>query len=362
MKQEWLETTQDVFTILLNHLLVIAAIITFYDLFQVDGAMIMVCLLSLLIPFGYYYITHRPQKLLLPPLFIIILQIFAIVEKFIQANDWGIYYIVIAFVYFVGYFLCYFIHQYVKFLSLNRNSASNIPEWDMFQSGVKQTMIFGGFSISVFLITVNFDWVKKITDQLWVWFLQLLGYIFAGFDTPPPPTEEMPMQNVNQATSDIGNVVDREMFPVFMQQTVKTIVTVAVFLSLIGGCILLLLLIFEFIRKYLTPLKRRKKQGVFRENEDIREYCGIEIKASKKEKRFLFWNHREKVRKIYLKKILKRKKELIGEKNQRQLEYMTAKECCDCLSEQNLQLVYEKARYSAEHISAEDVRLARSQK
>ena len=41
---------------------------------------------------------------------------------------------------------------------------------------------------------------------------------------------------------------------------------------------------------------------------------------------------------------------------------MTAKECCDRLSEQDLKRIYEKTRYSTEDISAEDVRLARSTK
>ena len=42
-----------------------------------------------------------------------------------------------------------------------------------------------------------------------------------------------------------------------------------------------------------------------------------------------------------------------------QLKYLTAKECCDKLSEQKLKLVYEKARYSEQTISAEDVRMAK---
>ena len=109
-------------------------------------------------------------------------------------------------------------------------------------------------------------------------------------------------------------------------------------------------------------MKQKKNSNVLKENEDIREYCGFEKNSAKKEKGFLFLNHREKVRRIYLKKILKRKKELIGERAQKQLKYMTAKECCDRLSEQNLKHIYEKARYSEVDISAEDIHLARSTK
>ena len=82
----------------------------------------------------------------------------------------------------------------------------------MLQSGIKQTMVFGSISTIILLLTVNFDWVKKIADRIWNWFLHLLGYIFSGIDTPPP-VEETPMGDVNQATSEIGDVIDREMFP-----------------------------------------------------------------------------------------------------------------------------------------------------
>ena len=346
-------------TILLNHLLIIAAIITIFDLFQVKNGIGMVCVLSLLLPFGYYYITHRKQKLLLPPLFIVLLQLLAITEKIMQTKDWQVFYIVIAFVYLLGYFLCYFMNQYIKFLSLNRNSASNIPEQDIFQSGVKQTLVFGGISAFVFMMTLRFDWVKKIADQIWAWILEILRSIFSGMETPPP-TQDMPVDEMSQAASDIGDVIDREMFPVFLQETVKAIATGAVFIAFLGGCILLLLLIYEFAKKYLTPLKQKKNPKLLSENTDIREYCGFEKNTSKKEFGFLFLNPRERIRKIYLRRILKRKNELIGDNAQRQLEYMTAKECCERLSEQSLKVMYEKARYSAEEITSQDVKMARS--
>ena len=99
MKQVWLEKALDGLAILLNHLLVIAAIITFFDMFQVNGPIIVVCILSLGIPVGYYYFTHRPQKLVAPPIFIVILQAMFWLEKVIKVSDWERAYIVIAFLY-----------------------------------------------------------------------------------------------------------------------------------------------------------------------------------------------------------------------------------------------------------------------
>ena len=67
-------------------------------------------------------------------------------------------------------------------------------------------------------------------------------------------------------------------------------------------------------------------------------------------------NNRQKVRKIFRKRVLKNKKFLVGDRTEKQLEYLTAKECCERLSEQKLKIAYEKARYSNEEITAEDIR------
>jgi hypothetical protein len=226
---------------------------------------------------------------------------------------------------------------------------------------MKQTSVFGIGSFIVLAITANFDFVKRIADRIWDWLLQVLIDIFASFEKPTKP-EELPIDEVENAASDIGAVIDREMFPEFMQKLVITVVTGVVFLAFVCGCILIILLIYEFAKKYLTPYIKKKNQKELNENDDIREYCGFEKQSSKKEHIFSFLNRREKIRKLYQKKVLNRKKELIGENAQKQLEYMTAKECCDRLSELNLKQMYEKARYSAEDISAEDVRLARTGK
>lgn len=357
MKQVYLERAREILAILLNHLLVIAAIVTVFDMFWINAGMIPVCMLSLLVPFGYYYLTHRPQKLWAPPIFIVLLQVMFWLEKIMKANDWESFYIATALLYLMGCFFYYFIDKFLQFLSLNEKSASNIPKKQILQSGMKQTLVFGTGSLTVLLLTANIDWVKKIADRIGNRLLQILIAIFADAPMPPAP-EEVPVEDVQNTASDIGTVVDREMFPVFVQEMAKTVVTGVVFLAFIGGCILLMLLIFEFIKMYLTPQKRKKNPQELKDDEDVREYCGYEKRSNKKEHVFLFLNHREKIRKIYQKKVLRRKKELIGE-NAQQLQFMTAKECCDRLAEQNLKRIYEKARYSAEEITGEDVKIAK---
>lgn len=358
MKREWLEKAQDGLIIILNHLLFIAAAITVLDMFQAESPKMFLWISTLIIPFFFYQMTKRPQKLLPPPFFIILLGILSMIEKIMRINDWEMYYFVIVFVYLAGYFLYFFSKQYLQFLSLNENSAANIPEQEIFRNGIKQTLVFGAGSFIVLIMTANIDWLKKIADQIWNWIMDILRYIFAGLETPVE--QEVPMEEVQEMASDMGGAVTGIVFPEIVQDIVIAIVTCFVFIAFIMGCLLMFLIIYQFLKEYLMPYQRKKNKKELQSNEDVREYCGIEKKSQRRESVFSFWNNREKIRRLYQKKVLKRKQELIGEKEQQQLEYLTAKECCDKLSEQNLKMMYEKARYSAEDVTAEDVKWAKT--
>ena len=181
----------------------------------------------------------------------------------------------------------------------------------------------------------------------------------AGIETPPP-VEEAPAEQVQEMASGMGDAVPGLFFPEFVRDAVITVVSGIVFISFILGCLVMLVLIYQFIKEYFMPYDRKKQTKQLQSNEDIREYCGVEKTSQTKKFVFPFWNHREKIRRLYRKKVLQRKQELIGDEDAQQLEYLTAKECCDRLSEQNLKCMYEKARYSAEDISAEDVKLAKT--
>ena len=93
---------------------------------------------------------------------------------------------------------------------------------------------------------------------------------------------------------------------------------------------------------------------------DIRESCAIESTKKESTSRFGFLNNRQKIRKIYRTQIIKNKNNIIGDHNPEILERMTAKECCDILSADRLQLIYEKARYSNAEITSADVKAVKT--
>ena len=95
--------------------------------------------------------------------------------------------------------------------------------------------------------------------------------------------------------------------------------------------------------------------------QDVREKCTVERVLDRRKRHSLFLSNREKIRKLYRSRIWKQKWFLIGDENPRKLEYLTATECCDKLSDNALKYVYEKARYSSEKITGEDVKWAKKQ-
>lgn len=356
MKQEWMQNTQNGLCILLNHLLFIAGAITVSELFLSKKSMIWLWALFVIVPLGFYFFTKKVPKLILPPMFIILLGIMSFIEKAVIINDWSIYYYVITFVYLVGYFIYYFTKNFLDFLRLNQHTASNIPIQDIFQNGIGLTVLFSACSSVVLLVSSNVDWVKIIADKIWSGILVILSYIFSGIHTNPPleGKEELTQKDPQLGSSNMSQYIPEQTL-----DGIRNLMIILLCVAIVIGLILFLYYVYYVIKGMEGSEKRKKKVVRFAENEDVREYCGIEKKSQEKAGISFFRSNREKIRRLYQKKVLKRKKELIGDQDQQRLKYLTAKECCDKLSEQQLKLVYEKARYSPQEISAEDVRLAK---
>lgn len=355
MKREWMQSIRDILCIVLNHLLLVAAVITVSDLFQAASPNILGWMALVIIPLGLYYITKKTPKLIPPWMAIFFLGVMSMIEKIMTVQDWGIYYYVITFAYVMGYFVYYFTNKFLDFLRLNQNTASNIPIADIFRNGIGLTVLFSACSSVILFLSANLEWVKAIADRIWGGIVMMLRFVFAGIETSPLPAqkEEMTPPDPQLGGANLEGYIAKDTLDDF-----RNAVIILLCIAIVIGFILFLYYVYWVIKSLEKSQIEKKQKGKLLENEDVREYCGIEKNTQRKGAAFVFLNNREKVRKLYQKKILKRKKDLVGEQEQ-QLKYLTAKECCDRLSEQQLKLVYEKARYSEESITAEDIRLAK---
>ncbi|MBQ2901860.1 MAG: cell envelope integrity protein TolA [Agathobacter sp.] len=356
MKQQNVQYVKDSLCIILNHLLFVAAGITVLDLFQAETPKLMLWCALIAVPFFWYYITHKPQKLIPPPMFIILLGGMSLVEEIVTTQNWSVYYYIITFVYLVGYFVYYFSKQFLQFLTLNQHSASNIPEQTIFRNGIIQTLFFTACSSIILFVSVNFDWVRAIVERIWNVILLFLRYVLSGIDTSmqKPQKEDLSQNDPQMGSADMTDVIPEQIL-----DDIRNLIIFFLCVAIVIGLILFLYYIYYMIKGMEGSVFQRWQKVKVKEDEDVREYCGFEQNVVRKEHSTIFRNNREKVRKLYQKKVLKRKTELIGEQKQKQLSYFTARECCDRLEEQALKEIYEKARYSEEIITPEDVRLAK---
>lgn len=356
MKREGIQNMQDSLCIILNHMLFVAAVITIADLFQADSPNVLLWSLVVVVPLGVCYLTKIIPKVIPPPIVIVLLVIFSLLEKIKSTHDFSMYYYVITFAYLIGCFVFYFIKRFLNFLKLNENTASKIPIQDIFQNGMGMTVVFSIGSAIILALTMNFDWVKAIADRIWNGILWFLRYILSGIETKPPVEGN---EELMEKDPQLGGASMSEVIPEQTLEDIRNLMIILFAIAIIIGFILFLYYIYYVIKDLEGLETRKKKDKKLTANDDVREYCGIEKKVKKKAGGSVFRSNREKIRRLYQKKLLKRKKELIGEQTPQLLKYLTAKECCDKLSEQQLKLAYEKARYSDEVITLEDVRMAK---
>ena len=125
--------------------------------------------------------------------------------------------------------------------------------------------------------------------------------------------------------------------------------------------LLLGLFLFRFIKMMCERFRHKKLfvNGVSADNSrDIREK--YEMKKEEKAQRgfWTFLNPTERIRRIYKQRIWAKRGNLLNGENARQLNTYTARECGSLLQEEQLARIYEKARYSGEECTREDIRKA----
>ncbi len=409
MKREWIEQMQDHLVILMNHAEVMVIAITIMGLFgkqdpqvvlwsclaflpiflywirkKVENRVLFYCVHFVLftgiiyfpaeqltkalfaaIVFFYLFWSVRLKMLsktgkegLLPvPFFVILTGILALLNGTQGNKEWEIYYLLIALGYLTGYFFEFFMERYLQFVTMNEESAANIPEKSIFCAGIAQTTVFSAGGLLVFISMANLDWFSKIMAKVGEWFLNLLRAVFAGieFYVEEEPQKALPEDIAQSPGGFHGDLIPK--FVLVLLEKLVTVLAYIVILAVIFGAVWFL---YRFLKDHFVIFQKKNARKLA-ENNDIREACETG-QTHNKHRRTAFWSDsREKIRKIYRRQILKEKTVLIGEADPKQLEYLTAKECCERLHVESLKSVYEKARYSAEEVTKEDIRTVKAE-
>lgn len=409
MKRKWIETGQDLLTILLNHLVIIAFGVAVMGMMEQDNNKLWLWTLLLVIPLLFYWAKRKNYNLLLfyalhaiVPIVVIllpvhiitkflmllfsivyvvwsikvgiivqgrgdgvigpvamtpILGIMLLIEVFSSQKGWEGIYIAIAILYAAGYCIHLFVSRYLDFMTVNESSAANIPETEIFKQGFCFSSMYVTGVVAFLVLLANVQWFHGIDS----WIVSRIGSVFRKFFKTAFISERAEKQKLQMAMSAEQEAPDVEML---LEKGEATISRLNLEEPIIIGGILILaaLAVFGIVKgiRYLwkgfrkTPESEGIKDGI-----DIRETCTIEKTKKEESNWFAFLNNREKIRKLYRKRVLKNKVAIIGDMAIKNLEYMTAKECCDIFSAAQLKKGYEKARYSAEEITSDDVRTAK---
>ncbi len=296
--------------------------------------------------------------LIVPLVAVIVIGALSLIQStFIQKN-WDKYYVLALFIYLICYFIYYFMSQYLHFLKVHATSTANIPEKAIFFSGIKQALFYTAGGMLVLLMTANIEWLSYVLSWLKQALIVVLRFLLSfmrgkeveeiteTIEQQAKPAEDMSGLMEGGETHIIWIILEK----IVMAAMAVGVVVLIVF-ALVKG--------YQYLWKHFHKVRSKKVQEDT-ETLDIREKCEIEKNNGKAFSFLSFLNNRDKVRKVYRKQVLKYKSSIIGDLNSKELEFLTAKECCEKISADTLQAVYEKARYSEESVTADEVKLVKA--
>ena len=274
-------------------------------------------------------------------------------------DDWNVFYIAAIICFFLCFYIYNFMERYMYFMSVNKFSASNIPEAEIFSSGMKQTLAYTAGGLVVFLLTANLEWFSYVVKTIGYGILGIIRFLLSLLGGSTEDLSEAE-EHIFESAADNSGFVAVEEEPFLLWKILEYIVLTAVTILIIAVILYGIVKLFRFLWKNFYSQTQSGEAKIL-SNMDVRETCVIEKEVRALDMRvFGFKNNREKVRKLYKKEILKNKNTIIGDLETENLKNLTAKECCDKISAQKLQQIYEKARYSEDVITSEDLRTIRN--
>lgn len=269
--------------------------------------------------------------------------------------NWDGYYISTALVYFAGFLIHYFLGQFLTFITVNDSSASNIPEKAIFETGIRQTIIFTGAVIAFLALVANIDWLAAMLSAIK---RAIVGFIskylqFTPEQASAPEHWMQPLESGGNGFFD--NPGEPALIWVILQYVAIVVVLLGILIAVCYG-------LYKGYDALLSGFKRVRKveEQKLAENEDIHEMVEIVRKERGKAKNILeAFSVTERIRKAYRKKVEKERYTLVKDGDLQSLSFFTAKECCDQMGTPGLKFAYEKARYSNANCTNEDLKAAK---
>ncbi len=278
-----------------------------------------------------------------------------------HTNQWNAYYSFSLIAVIGMFFVVFYMRQYLDYMSLNKGSAGHLPIGEIFRSGSGLVLAYTLFGMAVLVISTQYEWLARLLKPVTDLLLQFIRFLLSKIAHKGGDAEEelVPMEEGTQMIGSPQLPEPKE--PFWLWQALQLLFTVALLAALAFLVLKLLLKLIRLLQDYLN----RRMAGQYTQGEetpDLRERCESGKPTEKKRQGLTGpFTNRERIRRIYKRKLLSslhRRRET-EEKGRCALGLLTPREWEERLKTDGMASVYEKARYSLQDVTAEDVRRMR---
>ncbi len=247
------------------------------------------------------------------------------------------------------FFICYFLMNLSKFAFFNKDSTQNLSQRRIIARSIGYVIMFVLVVMLAGLLLTRFEEVDYLSGFLFMAIRWIIwAFIFVISLLPQLFNEEYEAPNLPERYMQIGGGEDSA-----IAKVLGYLFTVAVIIAIGWGC---LIAARKFVR-FLSERRQRKQINETDGAEDIREKCDIEKKGRSLREFLNSFSEEEKIRRLYKKTVIANRKRINGvTETTKELGYYTAHECAEKINRERMGEIYDKARYSQETCSAEDVR------
>lgn len=286
------------------------------------------------------------------PIFAVALSAIMLLFQQFQGNrDRDLYYVLPLIISLGLYLIHYYVEHYLHFLVVNESNAGCIPQKEIFRSGIKLAALYAGAGMVILLMTSNTAWLAYLLKQIkngLVWLLSLIPW--------GEGQGEQVYEIYEEPAGDMGWLPPQEMGDplwlwVLLERILLTVLAVAAAAAFVLALARLVRFLLSRMRENIS-LEQSRLDSVG----DVRERCGIEREHTRHRAFFSFPTPAERIRRLYKKRILAEKQAILQDGETKRLETLTARECGLRIDADVLVQLYEKARYSAEECTKEDVK------
>ena len=265
------------------------------------------------------------------------------------------------FIVLLYYTVCYADH-YLKFFRANRAAARNMPKGKMLKEGGMMTMVFTITSTLILFFSAQASFVDDLFYKILRTIRNAISYLSSllpEHGAVEETVEELPQADPEMFMSGLQPEGEPGILGDLLDQFTK-FAAIAMLVCIVMGFII------SIVAAYLKAFKREDTVDEIREEigkEEVEKTK--EPKTEEKRGLFDFLSAGERIRHIFAKVIQKR----IGEDKELEINYpvnaMTARELSQLFGEEKkepylaLVALYEKARYSPEECSGQDVSKAK---